>query len=145
MNKFTLKAIDEVKVFDMNKATIFTVPYNKRLKPNTLHTPNAAKIIIEDGNTISSFLLLQPIVNVLDSGDVEVHTSSTFDQATLKTKYREDSKDMKSVKREIKILENKFKLGISIDELINMNYSRSMYEIMILEDRVENEYKGGGF
>lgn len=145
MNKFILKAIDEVKTFNMIKATIFTIPYNQRLKPNTLHTPNAAKIIIEDGNTISSFLLLQPIVNVHGNGDVEVHTSSTFDQATLKSKYRDESKDMKSVKREIKILENKFKLGISIDELMNMNYSRSMYEIMVLEDRVENEYKGGGF
>lgn len=145
MNKLTLNTIDETKEFDFEKSSIFTVIYSSKLKPNSIHSPNAAKIIIENNLIIKSFIVLQPLVNVKSNGDLIIHTPSTLEQAMLRVPYSVTKKDIKSVKKDVKMLKAKFELGISIQELIDMNYSEARFEAMTLEARVENPYKGGGF
>ena len=145
MNKLTLNTIEKTTNYTFNKANIFTQNYKNKLNKSELHTPNAAKIIIEDQATISSFILLQPLINVNSDGDITIHTPSTFDQATLMVKYRENAGELKDIKRDIKILKNKLEFGISIKEMINMNYSQAKLEAIMLEEKIENIYKGGGF
>ena len=145
MSKITLNTLDKVKEYNFEQARIYTETYSKKLMSNELHTPNAAKIIIEGNGIISSFIVLQPLINVYENGDILLHTPSTFNQATLIEKYKNKTVDIKTVKKDIKILEVKFKLGLSIEELIELNLSKAKLEAMILEDKQVNIYEGGGF
>lgn len=145
MNKFVLNTLDKVKEYPFTKARVYTDTYDVKLNKNEIHTPNAAKVIIEGDGIISAFIVIQPLINVNSNGDISLHTPSSFKQATLEEKYKDSSHDIKDVKRDLKILEAKFKLGISVEELIELNLSKATLEAMVLEDRKENIYKGGGF
>ncbi|NQZ65687.1 MAG: hypothetical protein HRT99_00530 [Mycoplasmatales bacterium] len=118
--------------------------YNIKLKKNSLHVPKAAKLIIEDKNTISSFIFLSPIINVNSKTDINIYTDSTIKQSILETKYSENI-DIKKVTRNNKKLKAQLNLGLNIDEFFAAGISKSKIEALKLEKSKVNPYIGGGF
>lgn len=145
MNKLYLRTIDKKVTYDLETGHIFTLLYHAKIKQNQLHTPQAAKIVIEANGRSKCFIVLQPIVNVDIKGNVKVLTRSTFNQATLKEKYNKHGKDYSTIKKDLKFYNKKIELGISSDEVIEMDNSKSLLEAIKLEMKNSNPYKGGGF
>lgn len=145
MNKMILNTIDDVKEYNFEEARIFTTTYKTTLKPYSIHTPKAAKIILETESKISAFIVLQPLIKVDGNGDIQVFTPSTMEHATLRKKYMESNYDKKDLKSDLKLLKSQLKLGLSIKEMFDMNMNQSLYEASILEKRKEKIDKGGGF
>lgn len=143
--KFFLRAIDKVSEYEFEKGHVFTLAYNAKIKPNQLHTPQAAKIVLINGDESKCFIVLQPIINVDIKGNVKVLTRSTHDQATLKEKYNTKGKDLATIKKDIKFYRLKIELGVSSEEIIEMGVSKSLIEAIKLEVKDSNPYKGGGF
>lgn len=145
MNKITVHCIDGQLEYEFLIARLFTVKYSKKLRPKSIHTPKAGKIIFEGKGIITSIIAMQPLIKVNSRGDIIVYTSSTKDELVLKESYSHEKEDIKDLKRDLKLLNSQFKLGLSIKELFEMNMNQAKYEASILEKRKENIYKGGGF
>lgn len=145
LRKLLLRTIDQDEEYEYKTATVYSKDYTKEIKKNTIHTPNAAKVIFETEDQLISLILMQPIIKSDEHGEIEIYTASTFAQATLMEKYIEENINYKKLKNEVKLLGEQHKVGLTVPEIMKMNDDVALFESALLERRNEREDKGGGF
>lgn len=145
MHKIELTTINGHKTYDYETARIYTSTYSVKIKENEIHAPNAAKLIFEGNGKIASFILLNPLIQVDESKNITISTSSTMDQALLKQPYNIEGLKPRKVMKEYKMYQSRLTLGATIEDLVMSSYTKSHYEAMILENTKVNPHKGGGF
>ena len=145
MNKFKLNTFDKMSEYDFIKMTIFIDNYKIKAKKNQIVTPEAAKIIIESNDNITSFVVLSPIIKINKNGDANCWTSSSFDQATYKTAYSGNSEEKINIEKNIKLLDAKSKLGLTPSEIIELSFLKSVVSATKLADKKVKNMIGGGF
>ncbi|MCK5867209.1 MAG: hypothetical protein KAG14_02305 [Mycoplasmataceae bacterium] len=145
MNKFRLNTFDKTNDYEFIRMTIFIDNYKIKAKRNQIVTPDAAKIIIESKNEITSFVVLSPIIKVDKNGDANCWTSSSFDEATYREPYYKDKEENQNIKKNIKLLNAKSKLGLTPNEIIELSLLKSIISAIKLVDKKVNNMIGGGF
>ncbi len=145
MNKITIYTFDEVKVIDFTVTTLYTLNTKKKLKKNELHAPKAAKLIVETEDILYAFLMQSPIIEVNSKGDIFVYTTSTTDQISLNKAF--ELKEDFSIEDDqlLKLLVQKEKLGLLMEELYLKDKLQENKEIKLLLDKKAPFEIGGGF
>lgn len=145
MNKFTLNTLDKQITLEHETSHIYAPDYKIKIKKNELHTPSAAKIIVENNGNIYSFLVKQPIIKVDHEGDIHVWTPSKFTDASGETEESTKLIDKKNIKKTLKLLKSKAQLGLTPSEVADFIESESQMNIIKLSEKKIDPMIGGGF
>ena len=145
MNKFTLHTRNNVLNLDIDKAMIYTDTYSRKLKTNEVHTPMAAKLIVESKKTISVFLLPNPIIKIERDGTVAVWTAAPFEKVTLKKNFIKDGDELIQLVTFSKLLKAKEKIGLTMNEIFELERINTLLSLQKLYMKKAPIEIGGGF
>lgn len=141
---FTLKTLDYQVSHNYKVVRFFAPKYRKVIKKWEVHTPLAARIIVETENNIYHYLIVNALLKADGEGNINVW--SVLDQK--KTNFIENyysDKELKEAKIMEKLFTSKSKFGISLDEITQ----RQKYQIIIAIAEVMtfklSYAEGGGF
>ena len=145
INKFILHTRDNVLELDIEKATIFTETYSRKIKLGEVHTPVAAKIIIEHDHVITMFILPNPIVKSEKTGIVSAWTAAPFEKVSSKEPFIETPEEWKQLVNLEKLLKSKAKIGLTLNEIFELERVGALLTISELLNKKANINVGGGF
>ena len=145
MNKFTLHTRDNVLNLNIDTATIYTDTYSRKLNINEVHTPMAAKLIVESKKTISVFLLPNPIIKIERDGTTSVWTAAPFEKVALKKNFIKNGEELIQLATFSRLLKAKEKIGLTMNEIFELERVNTLLALQKLYvDKAPVEI-GGGF
>ena len=145
INKFILHTRDNVLELDIEKATIFTGTYSRKIKLGEVHTPVAAKIIIEHDHVITMFILPNPIVKSEKTGIVSAWTAAPFEKVSSKVSFIDSEEELKQLVNLEKLLRSKEKIGLTLNEIFELERVSTLLTVAELLRKKANINIGGGF
>lgn len=141
--EITIFAKDKEVIHNVKVATVFTTKYFKKIKNNEHHSPKAAKLIIENDHEIIRYLLINPLIISDKNGKIKVYSSDEYEKLTGEIPFF-NKKEISISNKLVHLYENKKTLGLSVEEVIEKDKSKSISELQkLLKHKVPFEIGGG--
>lgn len=144
IRKLRIFTIDKEKNHDVTMVHIFTSKYSKKIKKNEVHTPKAAKLIIENDKQLIQYILLNPIIHSDGDGNIELHIAHEWEKIIGKKTYF-SPEEIKVSKAIYDLYHAKKNLGLSVSEMIEKDKNNAIVDLEKVRKIKIPYIIGGGF
>ena len=137
-------ALDKEVNHDIKMVHIFTSKYSKKIRKNEVHTPKAAKLVVENENKLLLYTLLNPIIKSDKNGNIELFIAQEWKKIIGKKEYYSDD-EIKISKHMSELYHSKKNLGLSVSEMIEKDHFSAIADFeKVLKIKIPYII-GGGF
>ena len=146
LKNLVLNTLEKREKFEFHSAEIFTTKYSAKLKANSIHVPNSAKIILTLQSEMTVLIVEMPIIKVDLHGNVIIHTHTDYKTVTLaNAKELLNKDDVRILKAQLMAVKNKKVFGSTSLEVIREQELSSKVEVAKFLKKIKKFTEGGGF
>lgn len=132
--------------FKYESATIYTHKYKAKIKPSSIHSPMAAKIIFIHKSEMTVLLVELPIVKTDAKGNVVINTHTDYKTATLQNaKDLLAKEDLKLLRVQLSAVRHKKAFGATSLEAIKEKELSAKVSLVKFIKKIHKFDEGGGF